>query len=145
MVGEKKIEPPCLSRLSCRCVYLSLSYHVYLFLSPPLLSVFLSFSLSHHVSFSLSPHSCLCYYLSLSQILSVYLSFSLSHHISLSLHSCLCIYLSLFLSLSLSISPTSVSPALMSELLSFSLTHSCLCFYLSFCHPVFLSLPHSCL
>ena len=121
MVGEKKIEPPCLSRLSCRCVYLSLSP------TPVCVSIFLS----------IPP----CLFLFIPSLLSVLLSFSLCHHISLSTPVCVSIYLSL----SLSLSPTSVSPALMSVLLSFSLPHSCLCFYLSPSHPVFLSLPHSCL
>ena len=120
MVGEKKIEPPCLSRLSCRCVYLSLSHHVSLFLSPPLLSVFLSFSLSHHIFFSLSPHSCLYYYFSLSP------------------KSCLCFYLSLFPTISLS--PLLSVYLSVSLSLSLSLSHFCLsCTHVS--ATIFLSSP----
>ena len=169
MVGEKKIEPPCLSRLSCRCVYLSLSHHVSLFLSPSLLSVFLSFSLSHHVFFSLSPHSCLYYYFSLSP--KSCLCFYLSLFPTISLSPLLSVYLSVSLSLSLShfcLSCTHVSatiflsPSLLPVFLSFSLSHhislsptpicatiflsppSCLCLYLSLSLPPFLC-NHSCL
>ena len=160
MVGEKKIEPPCLSRLSCRCVYLSLSptpVCVSIFLSiPPCLFLFIPSLLSVLLSFSLSPKSCLCFYISISPLLSVYLSVSLSFSLSLLslLHSCQCYYLSLSPTpacVSIFLSPTqysSLSPTLSPSLplsLSLSLFHSCLCYDLSLsptpvCACIFLSL-----
>ena len=148
MVGEKKIEPPCLSLSlslslhSCRFFYLSFSTTLSLPHSCPSFAFFLSSTLS--LSFSL-PHSCRYFYLSLSPtlslppllsvfcssslfhpvslflsppLLSVFLSFSLSHHVSLSLHSCLCVYLSLSFSLSLSLSLSPTPVSLQSFYLS---------------------------
>ena len=116
---------------------------------------------------SLSPHSCLCFYLSLSPtmslspilsvllsfslslslLLSVFCPFSLSHPVSLSLsttHVCASIFLSIPPCLSLSPPPLlsvilsfSLYPTILYLFLSFPLSHSCLCFYLS--------LSHSCL
>ena len=128
MVGEKKIEPPCLSRLSCRCVYLSLSHHVSLFsLSPPHSCLCFYLFLYPTISFSLYPLTPVCTTIFLSLPNPVCVSIFLSFPPYLSLHSCLCIYLSLSLSLSLYLSLPFI---FLSFFLSLSFYHTCLSFSL---------------
>ena len=97
--------PPCSLSFSLPLLsvflYFSLSHHVFLSLYPPLMSMLLSFSLS----LSTNP-VCVSIFLSLPPYL--------SHN------SCLCFYLSLFLSLSFTISPP--TPVSVSIFFSLSLS-----------------------